>query len=98
MYKLIAFFNENPGDIFVSFTISGTSATVNVNTAVNALPTAPTFADPYFQTNDTDSVIDACAGIPTGTTGVATFKRADLTTYNVNSNDFIGPRPPVRPH
>lgn len=94
----VAFFNENPGDIFLSWHPTGSSTTTNVNIAVNSLPTAPAPGADYYQDTDSNGVIDACAAIATGTTAVGSFQRADLTTYDVNSNNFIGGRPPVRPH
>lgn len=96
MAKKVAFFNETINDILVSYILDGTTTTTTVGVAVSSLPSAPSGSVPYFQEADDDSVVDACAVIPTVNTATATFQRSNLSTYTQNSNDFIGGRPPHR--
>lgn len=98
MPQKVAFFNETPGDTFVSYVLDGTTTTTTVGVAVSSLPITPTPTVPYFQEDDDNSVKDACAVIPSVNTATATFQRSNLSTYTATSNPFIGPRPPVRPH
>lgn len=97
MAKKVAFFNETDADILVSYVYDGTTTVTTVGVAVNSLPSAPTMYVPYFQDTDPDSIIDACAVIPTANTATATFQRSDLSTYPIGSVDFLGPHPPHRP-
>lgn len=94
MAKKVAFFVESTSDTWVS--ISGGGTTLPVNTVVGSLSTTPGSGH-VFQANDSNGITDACAEIPSGTAN-GLFQRPDMSTYSLNSNDFIGGAPPVRPH
>lgn len=103
--KKVAFFNESPTDVFVSFVSN--SVTYYPEVACSSLPaesslSSPNVAGEWFQADDADSVLDACAVVTdvAGPMAIATFERADSSTYQKGANPFVsgGSHPPTRPH
>lgn len=95
---LHSFEQEDVADIFELFTIDGTTNTETVGIAVSSLPTTPPSGKHYFKDTGSDSLVEACAGLPDGKTATAQFRRSDNTTYSRPSNIFILGHPRPRPN